>query len=117
MINKNFNNEDIVVRIRPKMDSMNYEWTGEIDISIISFPDNPLDDEDYSQLMHFTKMMCASVPIMENSQVLRDAIHDYVMEMEDAKEEEEKEENTLVITGEDGNIVHLVISSKTKGSA
>ena len=117
MINKNFNNEDIVVRIRPKMDSMNYEWTGEIDISIISFPDNPLDDEDYSQLMHFTKMMCASVPIMENSQVLRDAIHDYVMEMEDAKEEEEQEENTLVITGEDGNIVHLDFKSKTKGSA
>jgi hypothetical protein len=54
---------------------------------------------------------------MENSQVLRDAIHDYVMEMEDAKEEEEKEENTLVITGEDGNIVHLDFSSKTKGSA
>ena len=117
MIEKKFNNVDIVVRIRPKMDSMNYEWTGEIDISIISFPDNPLDDEDYSQLMHFTKMMCASVPIMENSQVLRDAIHDYVMEMEDAKEEEEKEENTLVITGEDGNIVHLDFSSKTKGSA
>ena len=116
MINKNFNNEDIVVRIRPKMDSRNYEWTGEIDISIISFPDNPLDDEDYSQLMHFTKMMCASVPIMENSKVLRDTIHNYVMEMDDEKEEE-KEENTLVVTGEDGNIVHLDFSSKTKGSA
>jgi hypothetical protein len=74
-------------------------------------------EEREERLMHFTKMMCASVPIMENSQVLRDAIHDYVMEMEDAKEEEEKEENTLVITGEDGNIVHLDFSSKTKGSA
>ena len=40
MIEKKFNNEDIVVRIRPKMESRNYEWTGEIDISIISFPDN-----------------------------------------------------------------------------
>ena len=30
---------------------------------------------------------------------------------------EELEEYTLVITGEDGNIVHLDFSSKTKGSA
>ena len=116
MIDKKFNNEDIVVRIRPSMDSKDYEWTGEIDISIISFPDNPLDDEDYSQLMHFTKMMCAAVPIMENSETIRDAIHNYVMEMDDEKEEE-KEDNTLVITGEDGNIVHLDFRGKTKGSA
>ena len=117
MIEKKFNTEDIVVRIRPTIDKSTEEWTGDIDISIISFPNNPLNDEDYSQLMHFTKMMCAAVPIMEDSQQIRDAIHDYVMDMENEDDYEKEDDRTLVITGEEGNIVHLDFSSKTKGNA
>ena len=42
-------------------------------------PDNPLDDEDYYKVMHFAKMMCASVPVMEESEDLRDIVHEYVV--------------------------------------
>ena len=101
MIEKKFNNEDIVVRIRPKMDSRNYEWTGEIDISIISFPDNPLDDEDYSQLMHFTKMMCASVPIIEEVETFRNLLHDYLNRSHDGQQD------LFIDKPKDSNIIHL----------
>ena len=74
----NFEDEDFIIRIRPSVEE-NGEWTGEIDISIIAGPDNPLDDESYSQVMHFVRMMCATVPIMEQSKELRDMVHDYVM--------------------------------------
>ena len=57
--------EDFIIRVRPFADD-NGEWSGEIDISIMAFPNNPMDDEDYGNVMHFCKMMCATVPIMEH---------------------------------------------------
>ena len=38
--------EDFVLRIRPETDE-DGEWTGEIDMAIITQPDNNLGDEDY----------------------------------------------------------------------
>ena len=63
---------DFVIRVRPT--EINGEWTGEIDISIISQANNPLDDEGYTQLMHFCKMMCATIPLMEANQELRELV-------------------------------------------
>ena len=59
-----FTENDYVVRVRPTV--VDSEWTGEIDIAIITSADNSLDDESYGQMMHFTKMMCATVPLMPN---------------------------------------------------
>ena len=59
--------EDFIVRIRPTYDEDDGSWDGGIDISIMDFAGNPLDDEGYSNVMHFTKMLCSSVPIMEAS--------------------------------------------------
>lgn len=110
-----FEDEDFVIRVRPAINR--HEWTGEIDISIISSGDNPMDDESYGQLMHFCKMMCATVPIMETDEKLRDTVHEYVLNVVDAEEFPVEEDKRLVITGEDGNIVHLDFGSKTKGNA
>ena len=41
--------EDFIVRIRPSTNSSG-SWNGEIDVAIITQPDNPLDDEDYFQI-------------------------------------------------------------------
>ena len=73
--------EDFVIRVRPTVD--NGEWTGEVDISIIAGADNPLDDEGYSQLMHFCKMVCSTVPIMEADETIRNLVHTYVTEVVD----------------------------------
>ena len=109
--------EDFVIRVRPSMSGD--EWTGEIDISIISQGGNPLNDESYGQVMHFCKMMCATVPIMEADETIRNMVHTYVMEVvdNDTVVFEEDNDDGLIVTKEDGNVVHLSFGSKTKGSA
>jgi hypothetical protein len=94
-------------------------WTGEVDISIIAFPDNTLDDVDYDQVMHFAKMMCASVPVMEQAKEIREIIHDYVMNVIDNETEftVDLEEEAGVEKSYDGNVVHLNFNTKTGGSA
>ena len=37
--------EDFIIRVRPFADD-DGEWSGEIDISIMAFPDNPMTDDD-----------------------------------------------------------------------
>ena len=109
-------NGDFIIRVRPTVDDE--EWTGEIDISIISQGDNPLNDEGYGQLMHFCKMMCATVPLMESDENLRIIVHNYVMEVVDNDYEDVVEDDDeVIITKEDGNIVHLSFGSRTKGNA
>jgi hypothetical protein len=117
MENDAIENGDFIIRVRPTVDDE--EWTGEIDISIISSPDNTLNDESYGQLMHFCKMMCSTVPIMEHDEAIRNMVHTYVMEVVDNEPEDvlEEDDEQITITQEDGNVIRLDFSSKTKGSA
>ena len=48
----------------------------------------PLNDESYTQVMHFCKMMCATVPLMEQDEALRNLVHRYVMEVVDNEPED-----------------------------
>ena len=117
-IKENINDEDFIIRIRPFADD-DGKWTGEVDISVMAFPDNPVDEDDYDQLMHFCKMMCASVPIMQESKELRDLTHEYVINFVDTEMDidVELEEEVGVERTYDGNIIHLNFNSKTGGSA
>jgi len=94
--------DDFVVRVRPTV--IDSEWTGEVDVAIITSADNNLDDESYSQLMHFTKMMCATVPLMEQDEKLRDYVHEYVISN---IPEQKPQSNGVDITHEDGNVIRL----------
>jgi len=112
--------EDFLIRVRPFAND-DGEWSGEIDISVIAMPDNPMEDEDYYQVMHFCKMMCASVPIMEEVEDIRNVVHEYVMNMIDNETEIdvqlENEKEAGVEKTYDGNVVHLSFNTKTGGSA
>ena len=112
------NEEDFLIRVRPFSNDEG-RWSGEVDISIMAMPDNPLDDEDYYNLMHFTKMMCASVPVMEEVEELRNIVHEYVTKVIDTEMDidVELEEKSGVEKTYDGNVVHLSFNSKTGGSA
>ncbi len=114
----NINDEDFIIRVRPSADE-DGNWDGEIDISILAFPDNPMYDEDYGQIMHFCKMMCASVPVMEQADNIRNIIHEYVLKVIDNEMEidVELEEEIGVEKTYDGNVVHLTFNTKTGGSA
>tara|TARA_R110001592_G_scaffold326357_1_gene607151 strand:+ start:228 stop:596 length:369 start_codon:yes stop_codon:yes gene_type:complete len=117
-IKENINDEDFIIRVRPFADD-DGKWTGEVDISIMAFPDNPVDDDDYTQLMHFCKMMCASVPVMQEATEFRDIISRYVIDYvdEDMDINIELEEEVGVERTYDGNVVHLNFNTKTGGSA
>lgn len=110
--------EDFIIRVRPFADD-DGEWSGEIDISIMAFPDNPMGDEDYGNVMHFCKMMCATVPIMEQEESIRNIVHEYVMKVIDNEMDidVELEEKMGVEKEYDGNVVHLNFNTKTGGSA
>ena len=112
------NEEDFLIRVRPFANDEG-AWSGEVDISIMAMPDNPLDDEDYYKVMHFAKMMCASVPVMEESEDLRDIVHEYIVNVLDNEMEidVELEEEVGVEKTYDGNIVHINFNTKTGGSA
>ena len=110
--------EDFLIRVRPFANDEG-RWSGEVDISIMAMPDNPMDDEDYYQIMHFTKMMCASVPVMEEVEELRNIVHEYVTKVIDTEMDidVELEEEAGVEKTYDGNVIHLHFNTKTGGSA
>lgn len=112
------NEEDFLIRVRPFADDEG-RWSGEVDISIMAMPDNPMDDEDYYQVMHFAKMMCASVPVMEEVEELRNIVHEYVTKVIDTEMDidVELEKEAGVEKTYDGNVVHLSFNTKTGGSA
>ena len=115
---KEIQNEDMLIRVRPFAND-DGKWSGEVDISIMAMPNNPLDDEDYYQVMHFAKMMCAAVPVMEEVEELRNIVHEYVTKIIDNEMniDVELEEKAEVEKTYDGNVVHLHFNTKTKGSA
>ena len=117
-LKKQIEDEDFVIRIRPFADD-DGKWSGEVDISIMAFPENPLDDDDYGQLMHFVKMMCASVPVMEEVPELRNIVNEYVLNVIDNEMDitVELEEEMGVEKTYDGNVIHLNFNTKTGGSA
>ena len=115
---KEVNEEDFLIRVRPFAND-DGRWSGEVDISIMAMPDNPMDDEDYYQVMHFAKMMCAAVPVMEEVEELRNIVHEYVTKVIDTEMDidVELEEEAGVEKTYDGNVVHLHFNTKTGGSA
>jgi hypothetical protein len=105
--------EDFVIRVRP-MITHDRQWTGEIDLSVITLPENELNDDDYGSLIHFCKMMCASVPVMETNEDIRDLIHEYVTKKFDIEYEVELEDK---VVSKEGNVVTIDFKTKTEGSA
>lgn len=106
--------DDFIVRVRPFRDSTG-EWTGDIDLSVITLPGNDMTDEDYSQLIHFCTMMASTVPIMEHNEELRNLVHDFVTNTFDTEHEPVVQDKPEV--EHDGNIIKINFNTQTKGSA
>jgi len=107
--------EDFLVRVRPFLDDEGI-WNGEIDVSIITQPENSLQDDDYFQVMHFCKMLASTIPIMEVNEDIRELVHNYVTEVIDKHEEDVLEKELRVVSEED-NVIKLDFGSRTKGNA
>ena len=111
---------DFTIRIRPYLTEAG-EWEGEVDIAVMSHPGNDINDDDYLHIMHFCKMVASAVPIMEQNSAIRDAIHDYVINVVDKEYtmlvEEEYDNKEKPSVTKEGNIHTINFNSNTKGSA
>ena len=92
---------DFIIRVRPNKSKSNGAWSGSADIVVITSEDNNLPENEWSELMQFSRMMCASVPIIEEVENFRNLIHDYLKRSYDNNEDVflDKEPNS--------NIIHL----------
>ena len=120
-LSKEIQHEDFIILVRP-FSNDDGRWSGEVDISIMAMPDNPMNDEDYYQVMHFAKMRCAAVPVMEEVEDLRNIVHEYVTKVIDKEmdiEVELEDAGKEAYSGHtvDGNVIHLHFNTSTKGSA
>jgi len=116
---RHIKDNDFLIRIRPQSDETN-EWTGEIDVAIITNDDKNMSDDDYYQILHLTKMVACTIPLMETHEDIRDTVHNFVMDYE----EDNMTEQDIPVDSDrgkvleiDDNVVTLSFGSKTKGSA
>lgn len=116
---RHIKDNDFLIRIRPQSDETN-EWTGEIDVAIITNDDKNMSDDDYYQILHLTKMVACTIPLMETHEDIRDIVHNFVMDYE----EDNITEQDISVDSDRGkvleindNVVTLSFGSKTKGSA
>jgi hypothetical protein len=112
---KHINANDFIIRIRPQ--SENNEWTGEIDVAIITNDDNNMSDDDYYQILHLTKMVACTIPIMEEDGPLRDTVHNFVIAYDMPEEDIPVDSDRGKVLNIDDNVVTLSFGTMTKGSA
>ena len=86
-----FDDNDFIIRLSPILDK-DGNWDGNISVGILTTPDNSLDEEDFSNLMHLTTMVTASLPLMEDNVDFRKKLSRYADKMneEDAEDEAPK---------------------------
>ena len=69
---KKFNTEDYAIILRPHLDE-EQRWLGEVSVDIMTSEHNKLDDDDFWEMMHFTSMVCASIPVMDRNPQFKSA--------------------------------------------
>lgn len=63
---------DFVIVVTPHLDKEK-NWDGQVSLRIAMDDKNPLSDDDFEGMVNFTRQICASVPLMEENKMFRDA--------------------------------------------
>ena len=98
-----FDANDYVVRLSPFLDESG-AWTGELLVGTVTTEENDMSDEDHYNLMQITKLVCASVPAMEEDEQVRNTLVRIAERVE--KEESEKEPESKVESIEE-NVINV----------
>ena len=85
----NINPEDFLIQVKPMLNPAK-RWTGEVDVSVVSSKENPLNDEDYYGVLEFCRIICASIPMMEKDASLRTKAVDYLKQQDEIEMQKEK---------------------------
>ena len=114
--------EDFMIRVRPQL-TKDDDWTGEIDVVIITSPENPTCDDDYYEVMHICKMIASVIPLMEKDNKLRKLVNDYVVNTLDKEvinditnlpTVEKIRERLTTLKEEEDNVVRINFKPDTK---
>ena len=108
MINDRYlEDEDFVIQVKPHIDGKG--WTGDVSLSIMVGKKNPLNDDDFEAMLNFTRQICATVPLMEQNKIFRDAVEEEAnkhLPIEDVFDIPDKKNDSRV-TEIDDNIIHI----------
>ena len=99
---------DFIIRVRPNTNKSNGSWVGSADIVVITSEDNDLPENEWSDLMQFSRMMCASVPIIEEVETFRSLLNDYLNRSHDGQQD------LFIDKPKDSNIIHLKFMNGAK---
>jgi|TARA_A100000171_G_C2116646_1_gene138226 hypothetical protein len=97
------NPEDFLIQVKPMLNPAK-RWTGEVDVSVVSSKENPLNDEDYYGVLEFCRIICASIPMMEKDENLRTKAVDYLKQQDKIEMQKEKpkiidkKDNVIVVS-------------------
>ena len=96
---------DFMIVVKPHLDKKN-KWTGEVTLKMVVDKANKLDDDDFYSMLSFTKQICASVPLMEENKIFREAteqLADKYLSQEELAQGIER----LTQPKERGNVIHV----------
>lgn len=113
MIKTKFNPHDMMISITPHLTKQG-RWTGEVSIKVIVDDKNPLHPDDYQDLLHFTRQVCASVPLMEENELFRDATEKIAEKFLPMNEILMHPEDGLTREDKNGNVVRIDFKNKTR---
>ena len=105
-----FDPEDFILKIKPIMKKG--KWIGQVNVSIVIADDMFLNDEDYANVLHFCRMITATVPMMEEMKSFRELINDYTLNELDKQPEEMVKPR--VVSRKD-NVVRVSFNPKVNG--
>lgn len=96
---------DFMIVVRPHLDKKN-KWTGEVTLKMVVDKANKLDDDDFYSMINFTKQICASVPLMEENKIFREAT-EQLAEKYLSQEELAQGIKRLTQPKEHDNVIHV----------
>ena len=96
---------DFLIVVRPHLDKKN-KWTGEVTLKMVVDKANKLDDDDFYSMINFTKQICASVPLMEENKIFREAT-EQLAEKYLSQEELAQGIDRLTQPKERDNVIHV----------
>ena len=97
-----FDPNDFIIRISPFLDEQG-KWTGELLVGNTTTDENYLDDDDYLNLMRLVHMVLASVPAMEENEMIREVLYKYA----ESVQKEEQEKIPKVTSKQGSNVIEL----------
>ena len=105
---------DFVIVIRPHL-TKSKRWDGEVSVKCVLDERNPLNDEDFEGMLHFTRQVCASIPLMEDNKVFREAAEKLAEKYLPVEEmlDYPKNKDKLTLEDDGGNVIHVDFKKET----